>query len=646
LPTTAAPARRSGPAPAAPAPKLSLAQAKEAAEQARFEASAAADTLRAVTTRRAIELYQSAGGAGKTSLAGSYEGAKRTRLKRGGWGNVVASGDAHRDYATLEDVWKGTEELQRNKPLVRGNIQRLKDMVVSDGFSVQADTGDDAVNELYEEYFNEFADRLDGTGADVSGLSTLDEMAADCVSAGCVHGDRLILMLESGSLQVVEAPRIVNPGRRRDTKTLRSGVEINGVGLPVAYHIADWNEQGTYIDAKSTARRDAKYALHFRNPLQNATLRGEPQLVSSLQRHEDLEEYELAVRAAARMAACYGLVTYTDRPADFQAMLTGETEDGEGGIAGSQQKEVEWAPGMVAHLRPGDKAEQINPNQPGTNFQDFVFVQVMMMGVDVAMPLFLSLLDGRQVNLASMRSLLAICFRNYFRWQRALELRLYRPVYRFRIAYGIRKGDIPFTEKWARHSWSPPPPPMMDAAAEIKAGRDAIDARMKAPRRVVRELFGLDFKREMKAMAEDLKALEKNGIAMVGVPGANAGGGGGGGPGGSAPGAENQTDPETGEPKKPAEGDESAGGGGDKSGAKPGKAAGAGTKAEGVTPFLIGDKTGAIDLATKVAGKVLPAESAKAVLEEMVGLSTEQSARIIDPAASHQQPAPEPAPEP
>ena len=100
-------------------------------------------------------------------------------------------------------------------------------------------------------------------------------------------------------------------------------------------------------------------------------------------------------------------------------------------------------------------------------------------------------------------------------------------------------------------------------------------------------------------------------------------------------------DPETGEPKKappqaPA--------------AKPGEKTGPGnkpakpSKAEGRTDFLVGDKTLAADLAKSVAGKTMRAESAKAVLASMVGVSDQEAGAMIDPAVKHVNPKAEPAP--
>jgi capsid protein len=565
------------------------------------------------------------------SLHGSFEGGRSTRLRRRE--TRLAADSAHRDYASLDELWRNTEALLRNKTLARGMVSRLIDLVVGDGFALQVETDDDGWNGAAEACFNAWAERLDGTGADAQGLSTLDEMMADCVWAACAHGDRLILKLESGSLQAVEAPRIVNPGRRGNTDTLKNGVELDAVGRPLRFHIAPWDAHGTSVDASRTEARPADRAVFFQNPWQRKSVRGEPQLAASIARHDDLEEYELAVRAAARMAACYGIARYIENPAAFQNSLIGEAVAGEGGITGTEQREVEYAPGMEINLRPGEKIEQLRPEQPHVAYEQFVFCQAMMLGVDVGMPLFLSMLDARSVNLSSARALLNIVYRFFHRGQWALNVRGYREAYRHCIGGAIRRGELPFRADWERHSFIAPPAPMMDAKVEIEAGKLAIDARMKSPSRVAMELFGINFKRESARAAEDLKLLEKLGIPQVGLPGAT--------PAGSARGEERPNKPEDEKPEGDGATEPEAGEKKPENSAAPKPAApkpGTPKAADGAGGYLVGDKTLAADLTKGVAAKTVPADSAKAILTAMVKLSPEDAGAIIDPADSFEAP--------
>lgn len=467
--------------------------------------------------------------------AGSYRGASTTRLRKAG--ATPRSGDAHRDRSSRLKLGGGAEDLLRNHPLARAIVQRRIDLVVGDGFTLQVRTDDEAWNREVEERFNAWADNQQERGADVRGLLSLDEMAANAVWAGCVHGDIAFLKLDTGQLQAIEAPRIVNPGRVQDSTRFRGGVEVDEFGRPVALHASEWSESGQVI-TPGTRRIPWEFVCFYCNPQQvrSDATRGEPQLAASLQRYEDLDEYDLAVRAAARMAACFGLVIRSNTPGPLAGNLIGESVAGEGDVSGSTQREIEFAPGMVPMLRPGEDVTQINPSQPGAGYTDFVFSQVMMVGADLAMPLFLSMLDGRQVNLASMRALLQIVYRSFFREQRCLELRLYRPVYRFIVSRWIREGSLRLPTRkagseltgdplrdWERHSWSPPPPPMMDAKAEIEAADAAFNARLKSKSRIAGELFGLDWNSEIRQIAAESKLMTEAGVAPVNKPGAATG---------------------------------------------------------------------------------------------------------------------------
>lgn len=472
--------------------------------------------------------------AGATMALGDYDSAKKTRFnpdanRKGG------SADSQRDFQTRDNQRKSCQSLDRNNVLARGLVQRLIDMIVGDGFSLKATTDDPEWNQKAQELFGHWAgtnyraEYQDVPTIDIRGRGSIDDMAAEIVRCACVDGDVGYIKTNSGQVQGIESERIRNPsgvgvdGLTKIGTMIVGGVEMDGAGRPLQFHIAAWmNTAGGAFVAQQTQAVAAEHFLFLSNPLRNITgaTRGEPQLQACASRFEHLEGFDEAVRVAARIQAILSAFIVVERPLDHMGSFPGTTQSVRN-LDGDDEdiKQDELEPGTMHRLRPGESIQTVAATQPGPDYQTFVLMQMVQICGDLGLPLPLATLDARLANLSSMRCVLQLAWRNFERWQEWLRCKWYAEVYRWRVAMFIREGLLPFREDWSKHEWFAPPPPVLDVGAEVNAARAMTDARFSSYTRQMKRIWGIDFQGEIDQIEKEQALFREKKVAPMSAPG-------------------------------------------------------------------------------------------------------------------------------
>ena len=146
-----------------------------------------------------------------------------------------------------------------------------------------------------------------------------------------------------------------------------------------------------------------------------------------------------------------------------------------------------------------------------------------------------ALLDGRQLNLSTIRCITQVAVKRLERLQKALKRFCVR-LYRFIVPIFIREGFLPFHPKWEACEFLAPPPPVMDPMIALQEARGKVDARFASPSRVMQETYGVNKDTEDEQTAQDLEDWKEKGIEPVAAPGS------GSPPGGVAGGDSGNTD--------------------------------------------------------------------------------------------------------
>jgi lambda family phage portal protein len=446
-------------------------------------------------------------------LSGSYPQTKRTRLSGAFGGKNLpsdGSGDMHFDPATQDLARREARHLARTSGLAAAIIGMLADCISGGiaGPQVQFLSADTKWNDLAEAWFKAWWEDPEARGmCDGAGMCT------QLIEAAARDGDVGVIPLESGKVQIVESDCIGGgPGGKFTTlnnESLAGGVEKDRLGRPVAFWVG---KHGT-LGVKDPVRISADEFWFLAQPIGKRTsqTRGEPVLTLAIKPLRQLEEFMESTDASARLAAMTAAAIYTENPAATQASMPGETPADESGTSGETQKEEEWGPASVIHLKNGEKIELLKPEQPTTLADAWVRLRVRMIGSNICLPLEFILLDFSQVNFHSGRAAMIIAWRRFTRWQ-AWFKRFLTKLCRWRIQKAIYDGDLPMPSdgRWMDHKWTLPPMPAIDELQEMQGKAYAIASKLKSRRQAIEEL-GFDFETVEAQLLEEFNRDQANG---------------------------------------------------------------------------------------------------------------------------------------
>lgn len=479
---------------------------------------------------------------GMKAYAGSYPQTRRGRL-----GPVSpaldGSADAHYDPATRKTLRRDCQALLRSNPAARAMVRAMAVSVVGDDILADPQTQNDAFNararELWRDWFSDHgAVHLDGEQVDYRRQNTGAALLHAAVSAWATDGDWLAVMVEDGdgggSVQVVETERLVsitmNNGRAVSARDYDNyvpgvggcigGVELDGNGRVLGYYAAPWDSRGSIDYGKEPAKIDAEWGTLLKNPLlprPNMT-RGEPALASTLARFEQLDKLSESVRMAFLIAACFGLIHKTASPAAAQLYFPGQ--DAEQPIDGTTgpTRQVDFQPGMVVHAPQNESYEQIKPEHPSQQYNQFRLSELMEIGADLGVPALLALMDPTKTNYSGFRAMLALAYSNVYIQRRALETVLSK-WYRWCLDRWIADGrfrDVQIPANYRSVRWTFNPLPVLDPGAEVSAIADAIRNGLMTPEEGVASLGGSDFAEHIGKLKTQMAQVADAGVQLYG----------------------------------------------------------------------------------------------------------------------------------
>jgi lambda family phage portal protein len=294
------------------------------------------------------------------------------------------------------------------------------------------------------------------------------------------------------------------------TNEVRYGVEMDGYGRPVAYHLLESHPSDLTSRGKRRVRVDAADILHRYLPGRPGQIRGVTAFAPVLVRLHMLDGFEEAALVAARMAATNPIV-FTQDKETYAA-----PEDG----AAQEDVEIEMEPGVSRLLPPGIGAEMLSPEHPTTTFTEFdkAMLRAIAGGLGVA---YTSLTqDLTDVNYSSIRAGL-LAERDVWRGlQEWFACHILTPIYRdwLRHAQLANAVTLPTAEIplwWAARfegrgwSWVDPLNDVQAAELEIALGLNTRTA-------LARER-GRDYEAMARQLAEEQQIAREWGITVDGL---------------------------------------------------------------------------------------------------------------------------------
>lgn len=393
----------------------------------------------------------------------------------------------------------------RENMVVGQGLTRLIDMVIQDGIALECQTGneklDDALYELWDEW------RQSPRLCHSRGMLDLTSLAKLALRSVIVDGDTLILPLETGQIEPLEAHRIRTPSNTK--QYVINGVLIDKVyGKPLEYWVskpdADLNQRIAKVaDITPYPAFDEQgnpLAFHLLNPKRVTQTRGlsafNPSMLA-VGYHDDLQ---FATLVAAQVQACFAILR--QRPMAQGAPFVSGATQGRGETTtetlpdGTVRILQGIGPGMEVLGQPGETLTGFTPTIPGNNFFQHASMLLGIVAVNLNLPLMVLLLDPSQTNFSGWRGAMQTAQYGFKEIQRWMIGRYYDPIYKWKVRQWLEMN--PALRKLANAAqpykckWNPPRWAYIEPLKDAQADTLRLKENLISPRKYADER-GLDY---------------------------------------------------------------------------------------------------------------------------------------------------------
>lgn len=385
--------------------------------------------------------------------AGGYSGGRKNRRPTKLWRPLGNSADAD-VLPDLPDLRSRTRDLERNAPLAAGAIATTVTNVAADGLELQASIDNEVLgitperaDEMEREQEREW--QVFCKTADFTRVQHLDEMAPMAFRAVLQSGDAFAVRryrkdagdVYGTKIQLLEADRVSNPDRGGDTDTLSAGVEFNGDGVPVAYHVSDRHPGNLRAPVlkwdRVSARTDRglRTVIHLYDRVRPELSRGIPYLSPVIEHLKQLADYSDAEISAAVVSAMYTGFIKSDLPEGTGDAPVGETD------AALATNELKLGNGALISLAPGEDFTFANPTRPNANFDPFFQAFCRQIGVALELP-FELLIKHFTASYSASRAALEMAWQFFRKKRKWLARNFYDEIYGWMLDEAVASGRL------------------------------------------------------------------------------------------------------------------------------------------------------------------------------------------------------------
>ncbi len=296
---------------------------------------------------------------------------------------------------------------------------------------------------------------------------------------------------------------------------VRMGIEFTPLGKPIAYFFKTLDERLEYYSYQGSKynRIPAHDIIHKFITERISQKRGVPWMVSALARMEMLNGYEEAALVNARAGASKMGIIVTP---DGNNYNSDDTDDDDNVIEDTE-------PGTVIQLAEGQQWTDYDPAYPSGEFAPFVknILRGISSGLGVSYNTLANDLEG--VNFSSIRAGVLEDREAWKAIQRFFIENILTDIYESWLTIQLFLGNIPINnsylsilseEKYKNVSFQGRRWSWVDPFKDVKANKEAIDARIKSLSSVIREQGG-DPDEVFNEIAEEQKRMKELGIEPI-----------------------------------------------------------------------------------------------------------------------------------
>ena len=442
-----------------------------------------------------------------------------------GYGRLNAGWRVHNESAEVTDrfsrdvVRARARDLERNSDIAQSILHAYKRNVVGKGYTLQAKTGNDELDEKLEKAWRQWCK---ARNCDVTGEQSFNQMLRMAVDRKKVDGGLLFLYrytkqgLVPFQLQAIEVDELdVTASKpKHQGNRVVGGIEYNQWRRPVGYWSNQYDIEGWSLN--DPVYVEAKDVYFYKSKKRPSQLREMSDMAPTITRVRDTNEFITAVSVKERIAAC--LAVFIKRAIPAGGFGRGGTRTPDGGMDYEGKK---LAPGMIQSLGAGDEIQVVDPKGSGSDAAGFLKTQQGLIAAGQGLSYEAVSRDMSGATYSSARQN-AIEDENTYTEDVELLTDFMSEVYETFVISCYLSGlvDMPgFWDKKAEylsHTWTKAPKKWIDPAKESTAGKTALQSGQKTFQDVCAEQ-GKDWKEAVNEMAEVLEYGRSVGVELGGV---------------------------------------------------------------------------------------------------------------------------------
>ena len=452
----------------------------------------------------------------------NYAGAATSRLTSD-WVSQGTSADSEVKNS-LRILRNRARSLVRDSDFAKSALRAVKNNVVGQGIKHQAQVRmvrggrlDERLNSLIEHEWKKWGK---AKNCHAGGTLSWSDIQRLCLNSMIESGEVFVRFVYQQfgdskvpfGLEILEADFLDDDytGLESNGNRVRMGVEINEWGRPVAYHFLTYHPgdyQFSYgnIAQKRRVRVPADEIIHLYAAERPGQTRGITAFASAIMRLNNLKGYEEAEIIAARASsAMMGFV----RTPDQELFEDGTYDD---------QSVLDFAPGSIRRLAPGEEMQFFSPSRPDDAFTPFVAQMLRAVASGVGCSYTQVSSDFSQSNYSSSRLELLETRAHYKTLQQYMIETLCQRVYEKWMDMAVMSGALRLPgfdidpDRYYESKWIAPAAQFVDPQKEAEAYKSLVRSGIMTLSQVI-SLHGGDFEELMRQRQHELAMLDELGI--------------------------------------------------------------------------------------------------------------------------------------
>lgn len=434
--------------------------------------------------------------------------------------NVINQSADQTDRYYRETVRARARDLERNSDMMNSIIGPFVRNVVGAGFTLQADTGDDALNEEIEKLWRKWTK---ARNCDVTGQQSFDQILRMAVRRKKVDGGILFVKRYTKNgvvpfqLQMFEVDELDSSRMTPKHKGNRvvGGIEYNEYNRPVGYWIQQYSIDGMSVTEPTFI--DDQHVIFYFSKRRPSQLREMSDMSQTITRIRDANEFMVAVSVKQRIEACLAVFIKKSLPT---------TGIGRGGAGATGPRETYdgkmLSPGMIKEMNAGDEVQVVNPQGQATDAASYIKLQQRLIGAGQGVSYEATARDMSESTYASARQGLIEDSMTYAE-EAELLADVMDEIYETFIISAVLSGALNIRKFWDNkemyfeHSFVKPPKPWIDPSKETTANKTALQSGQKTFKQIAAE-NGSDWRKQIDDICEVLSyAKENHGVDLGGV---------------------------------------------------------------------------------------------------------------------------------